>query len=68
MIRVSLYSLLFLLSFTGTKVFGQSPTGLKIGTKVKNFTLKNQQHKDRSLKALLKKGKLAIVFHRSIRW
>ena len=43
-------------------------TGLKVGTKAPDFTLKNQDGKEVSLLDLRKKGPLAIVFHRSADW
>lgn len=41
---------------------------LKVGDKAPSFTLADQNGKQQSLDGLLKKGKVAIVFHRSARW
>jgi cytochrome oxidase Cu insertion factor (SCO1/SenC/PrrC family) len=43
-------------------------TGLAVGAKAPAFTLKDQNHRDVSLDALLKKGPVALVFHRSADW
>ena len=43
-------------------------TGLKVGAKAPNFTLKDQEGKERSLDEFLKKGKVALVFYRSASW
>jgi peroxiredoxin len=43
-------------------------SGLKVGTKAPDFTLKDQGNKDRSLAEFLKKGKVALVFFRSASW
>ena len=43
-------------------------TGLKVGTKVPDFTLKDQEGNDRTLAEMLKKGKVALVFYRSADW
>jgi cytochrome oxidase Cu insertion factor (SCO1/SenC/PrrC family) len=43
-------------------------TGLKVGEKAPNFTLKDQEGKERSLDDLLMKGKIALVFYRSADW
>ena len=42
--------------------------GLAIGKKAPDFQLKDQHGKPQSLKAMLKKGAVAIVFHRSADW
>ena len=39
-----------------------------IGAKAPSFTLKDQDDKERSLDALLKPGKVALVFYRSASW
>jgi cytochrome oxidase Cu insertion factor (SCO1/SenC/PrrC family) len=41
---------------------------LNVGEKAPAFTLKDQTGKDRSLATLVKKGKVALVFYRSVRW
>ena len=43
-------------------------TGPKIGAKAADFTLKDQNGKERSLDKLLKKGNVALVFFRSASW
>jgi cytochrome oxidase Cu insertion factor (SCO1/SenC/PrrC family) len=43
-------------------------TGLAVGQKAPSFTLKDQSDRDVSLEALLKKGPVALVFHRSADW
>ena len=43
-------------------------TGIKIGEKAPDFTLKDQDNKERSLNEFLKKGKTAVVFYRSASW
>lgn len=50
---------------------GQAPdekTGLKLGAKAPDFTLKDQEGKQRSLAEFVKKGKVALVFFRSASW
>ena len=42
--------------------------GLKIGQRAPAFTLKDQNGKEVSLEALLKKGPVAVVFYRSADW
>lgn len=41
---------------------------LKVGAKAPSFTLKDQKGQDQSLDAMLKDGKVAVVFHRSANW
>ena len=43
-------------------------TGPAVGQKAPAFTLKDQSDRDVSLKALLKKGPVALVFYRSADW
>src|SRR5262245_52462826 len=43
-------------------------TGLKVGEKAPDFTLKDQTGAERSLKDLLKDGPVALVFFRSASW
>lgn len=43
-------------------------TGLKVGEKAPEFTLKDQAGKERALKDLLKDGPVALVFYRSASW
>ncbi len=46
-----------------------SMTGLQVGEKVPDFTLKDQNGKERALKDLLaKKGTTVLVFYRSALW
>lgn len=42
--------------------------GLKVGTKAPEFALKDQAGQERSLAELRKKGLVAVVFYRSVRW
>lgn len=47
----------------------ESMTGLKVGEKVPDFTLKDQNGKEHSLKGLLaKEGTTVLVFYRSANW
>ena len=47
----------------------ESMTGLKVGDTVPDFTLKDQNGADTSLKELLaKEGTTVLVFHRSANW
>lgn len=41
---------------------------LKNGSKAPSFTLKDQNGQDQSLDAMLKNGKVAVIFHRSAHW
>lgn len=41
---------------------------LKKGAIAPSFTLKDQNGQDRSLDAMLKNGKVAVIFHRSADW
>ncbi len=41
---------------------------LKTGSKAPSFTLKDQNGRDQSLDAMLKNGKVAVIFHRSADW
>ena len=43
-------------------------TGLPVGAKAPTFSLKDQNDRDVSLEALLKKGPVALVFYRSADW
>jgi cytochrome oxidase Cu insertion factor (SCO1/SenC/PrrC family) len=43
-------------------------TGVKAGEKAPEFTLKDQNGKERTLAEFLKKGKVALVFYRSASW
>lgn len=43
-------------------------TGLAVGQKAPAFTLKDQNDRDVSLDSLLKRGPVALVFHRSANW
>ena len=47
---------------------GEDKTGLAVGAKAPEFKLKDQNGKEVSLADLLKKGKVAVVFHRSADW
>ena len=43
-------------------------TGLKVGEKAPEFTLKDQAGKECALKDMLKDGPVALVFYRSASW
>ncbi len=43
-------------------------TGVAIGEKAPAFTLKDQAGKERQLDEWLKRGKIAVIFHRSASW
>ena len=43
-------------------------TGLPVGQQAPSFTLKDQNGVDLALESLLKKGPVALVFHRSADW
>ncbi|HEV8541882.1 MAG TPA: peroxiredoxin family protein [Verrucomicrobiae bacterium] len=43
-------------------------TGLPVGRSAPHFTLPEQNGREISLEALLKKGPVAVVFHRSVDW
>jgi cytochrome oxidase Cu insertion factor (SCO1/SenC/PrrC family) len=43
-------------------------TGLAVGERAPDFTLKDQNNRDVSLSVLLKKGPVALVFFRSAEW
>ena len=43
-------------------------TGVKLGEKAPEFTLKDQAGKERTLAEFLKRGKVALVFYRSANW
>ena len=46
----------------------EEQTGLAVGEKAPDFVLKDQNSEQQSLKGLLKKGKVALVFYRSADW
>ncbi len=58
----------------GTGAFAQEKepppekTGVKIGEKAPEFTLKDQNGNERTLGEFLKKAKVALVFYRSASW
>ena len=45
-----------------------SGPGIKVGEKAPAFTLKDQSGTEQSLEDLVKKGNVALVFHRSADW
>ena len=61
---------LLLLTFTttGAEPAASEKTGLAVGAKAPAFTLGDQNDRDVSLDALLKKGPVALVFYRSADW
>jgi hypothetical protein len=42
--------------------------GLRVGAKAPEFTLKDQDNKERTLDEFLRKGKVALIFYRSASW
>jgi cytochrome oxidase Cu insertion factor (SCO1/SenC/PrrC family) len=46
----------------------EGKTGLPVGAKAPAFTLKDQAGQERTLAEFLKKGNVALVFHRSASW
>jgi cytochrome oxidase Cu insertion factor (SCO1/SenC/PrrC family) len=66
----SLAACMLLLAFAVTAAEPASPekTGLAVGQQAPDFTLKDQNGRDISLSALLKKGPVALVFFRSAEW
>jgi len=69
--RVLLFGVLLSLSFGPIQAAEDDPpenSGVPIGRVAPEFALPDQTGKDISLDALLKKGPVAIVFHRSVDW
>ena len=65
----SLASCSLLLAFTLVAApASPEKTGVAVGQKAPGFTLKDQNARDVSLAALLKKGPVALVFFRSADW
>ena len=63
----------FLLSLSGWIFWRCAGTidgtpGIAVGDRAPNFTLKDQEGKERSLDEFLGKGKVALVFYRSADW
>lgn len=59
------------LAFTSTaraEKVDKEPPGLAIGKKAPDFELKAQNGKPLKLSTMLKKGPVAVVFHRSANW
>jgi len=61
------------LSLMLSSVFAAEPanpekTGLDLGSKAPDWTLKDQHGKDQSLSSFLKKGSVVLVFYRSANW
>jgi cytochrome oxidase Cu insertion factor (SCO1/SenC/PrrC family) len=55
-------------SQTKGKPAPEEHTGLRVGEKAPQFTLKDQEGKERTLGEFLGKGKVALVFYRSADW
>jgi cytochrome oxidase Cu insertion factor (SCO1/SenC/PrrC family) len=55
-------------SLDAAKPAPEEQTGIKVGEKAPEFSLKDQQGVERSLKDLLKQDKVALVFYRSAEW
>lgn len=68
--RLRLGSTLLAAALLTTPLVAEEPenAGLAIGEHAPLFTLKDQNSRDVSLEALLKKGPVAVVFHRSVDW
>ena len=65
----AVFSSLLLASIASAAEPGAPKTpGLAIGQKAPAFTLRDQTDRDISLHSLLKKGPVALVFHRSSDW
>ncbi len=66
----SLAACSLLLAFNLIAAVPASPekTGLAVGQKAPRFTLQDQNDREVSLAALLKKGPVALVFFRSADW
>ena len=60
--------LLLALAATAAEPASPEKTGLAVGQRAPDFTLKDQNDRDISLSALLKKGPVALVFFRSADW
>ena len=52
----------------GAELAAPGKSGLAVGRPAPAFTLKDQRDRDLSLESLLKKGPVALVFHRSADW
>ena len=61
-------SLLLALNPIAAAPASSEKTGVAVGEKAPGFTLKNQNDREVSLAALLKKGPVALVFFRSADW
>lgn len=69
--RPPVFLLLYLAVFSASLANAQESNevpGPKVGDRVKNFKLPDQDGEKRELAALLKQGPVAIVFHRSAEW
>src|SRR3954464_3120504 len=68
--RRLLVPILFGAAFLSTGFAAEEPEkpGLVVGRPAPLFVLKDQNGKDVALEALLKKGPVAVVFHRSADW
>jgi len=60
--------LLLALAATAAEPASPEKTGVAVGQQAPDFTLKDQNDRDISLSALLKKGPVALVFFRSADW
>ena len=60
--------LLLALAATDAEPASPEKAGLAIGQRAPDFTLKEQNGRDVSLSAMLKKGPVAVVFFRSADW
>lgn len=61
-------SLLLAFNLIASAPASPEKTGVSVGQKAPGFTLKDQNNREVSLAALLKKGPVALVFFRSADW
>lgn len=50
------------------KTVQKNPPGVAVGKKAPDFELKDQRGRPQKLSEMLKKGPVAVVFHRSADW
>lgn len=66
--RTKSISLLLVLALTSFVQAQDDHPGLAVGKSAPDFTLKDQNNEPVHLAELLKKGSVAVVFHRSANW
>ncbi|WP_435010760.1 hypothetical protein P12x_002038 [Tundrisphaera lichenicola] len=67
-LRISQLTMMASVILATSGALAQEATGLKVGSKAPDFTLKDQEGKDRSLGEMLGKDKVALIFYRSADW